>query len=65
MEIPVLMQSLKSNILSSTSLQMGKTSSGVVIAAVEQSRHKAWLLGERGNMALEADPTVCVSENVG
>ena len=35
MEIPVLVQSQKPSILSSTSLQMGKT------AAVEQSRRKA------------------------
>ena len=41
MEIPVLMRSLKSSILSSTSLQMGKTFWGVVNAAVEQSRRKA------------------------
>ena len=38
MEIPVLVWLLKSSILNSTSFQMGKTFSGVVIAAVEQSR---------------------------
>ena len=41
MEIPVLVRSLKSSILSSTSLQMDKTFGGVVSAAVEQSRRKA------------------------
>ena len=41
MEIPVLVQSLKSSILSSTSFQMGKTIGGVVSAAVEQSRRRA------------------------
>ena len=51
MEIPVLVRSLKSSILSSTSLQMDKTFWGVVRAAVEQSR-----LMEMGNDSLEADP---------
>ena len=37
MEIPVLVQSLKSSILSSTSFQMGKTFWGVASAAVEQT----------------------------
>ena len=41
MEIPVLVRTLNSSILSSTSFQMGKTFWGVVSAAVEQSRHKA------------------------
>ena len=41
MEIPVLMQSLKSSILNSTSFQMGKTFCGVVSAAAEQPRRKA------------------------
>ena len=41
MEIPVLLQSLKSSILSSTSLQMDKTFWWEVNAAVEQSRRKA------------------------
>ena len=41
MEIPVLVRSLKSSILSSTSFQMGKTFWWVVSAAVEQSRRKA------------------------
>ena len=40
MEIPVLVRSLKSSILSSTRFQMGKTFWGVVSAAVEQSRRK-------------------------
>ena len=41
MEIPILVWSLKSSILSSTSFQTGKTFWGVVSAAVEQSRRKA------------------------
>ena len=41
MEIPVLIRSLKSSILSSTSFQTGNTFWGVVSAAVEQSRRKA------------------------
>ena len=40
-EMPVLIRSLKSSILSSTSFQMDKTFWGVVSAAVEQSRCKA------------------------
>ena len=44
MEIPVLVQSLKSSILSSTSFQLDKTVWGVVSAAVEQSRRKANLV---------------------
>ena len=40
MEIPVLVRSLKTSILSSTSFQMGKTFWGVVSAAGEQSRRK-------------------------
>ena len=60
MEIPVLVLSLKSSILSSTSFQMGKTFWGGVSAAVEQSRCKAptWLLRETGNLALKADPRI-------
>ena len=46
MEIPVLVRLLKSSILSSTSFQMGKTSWGVVSAAVEQSRHKANMVAQ-------------------
>ena len=46
MEIPVLVRSLKSSILSSTSLQMGKTFWGVVSAAVEQSRRKANMVAQ-------------------
>ena len=41
MEIPVLIWSLKSSMLSSTSFQMGTTFLGVRSAAVEQSRRKA------------------------
>ena len=41
MDIPVLIRSLKSSILSSTSFQTGKTFWWVVSAAVEQSRRKA------------------------
>ena len=41
MEIPVLVRSLKSSILSSTSFQMGQIFWGVVSAAVEQSRREA------------------------
>ena len=48
MEIPVLVRSLKSSILSSTSFQMGKTFWGVASAAVEQSRRKA-------NMVVQGD----------
>ena len=40
MEIPVLVRSLKSSILSSTSFQMDKTFWGVGSAAVVQSRRK-------------------------
>ena len=46
MEIPVLVRSLKSSILSSTSFQMDKTFWGVVSAAVEQSRHKANMVAQ-------------------
>ena len=46
MEIPVLVRSLKSSILSSTSFQRGKTFRGVVSAAVEQSRRKANMVAQ-------------------
>ena len=46
MEIPVLIRSLKSSILSSTSFQMGKTFWGVVSAAVEQFRRKANMVAQ-------------------
>ena len=46
MEIPVLVRSLKSSILSSTSFQPGKTFWWVVSAAVEQSRHKANMVAQ-------------------
>ena len=48
MEIPVLVQSLKSSILGSTSFQMSKTFWGVVSAAVEQSRRKANMVAQGG-----------------
>ena len=47
MEIPVLVRSLKSSILSSTSFQMGKTFWGVV-----------GLLRETGNSSPEADTRI-------
>ena len=43
-EIPVLVQSLRSGIFSSTSFQMVKTLWGVVSVAVEQSMRKANLV---------------------
>ena len=46
MEIPVLVLSLKSSILSSTSFHMGKTFWGVMSAAVEQSRRKANMVAQ-------------------
>ena len=46
MEIPVLVQSLKSSILSSTSFQMVKNFWGVVSAAVEKSRRKANMVAQ-------------------
>ena len=46
MEIPVLVRSLKSSILSSTSFQVGKTFWEVVSAAVEQSRRKANMVAQ-------------------
>ena len=45
MEIPVLVPSLKSSILSSTTFQMGETFWGVS-AAVEQSRRKANMVAQ-------------------
>ena len=62
MEIPVLVRSLKSSILSSTSLQRDKTFWGVVSAAVEQASNlgvmPTLLLRDTGNSALESDPRV-------
>ena len=55
MEIPVLVQSLKMIILSSTSSQLDDSFLGEVNAAVEQSRHKAM---ERGNSAFDAYPRI-------
>ena len=46
MEIPVLIRSLKSCILSSTSLQMDNTFWEVVSAAVEQSRRNANMVAQ-------------------
>ena len=46
MEIPVLIRSLKSSILSSTTFQMGNTFWGVVSAAVEQSRRQANMVAQ-------------------
>ena len=46
MEIPVLVRSLKSSILSLTSFQLGKTFWKVVSAAVEQSRRKANMVAQ-------------------
>ena len=46
MEIPVLVRSLKSSILSSTSLQRDKTFWGVESAAVEPSRRKANMVAQ-------------------
>ena len=46
MEIPVLVGSLKSSIVSSTSFQLDKTFWGVVSAAVGQSRRKANMVAQ-------------------
>ena len=46
MEIPVLVPSPKSSILSSTSFQKGKTFWGVASAAVEQSRRRANMVAQ-------------------
>ena len=46
MEIPVLVRTLKSSILSSTSFQMGKTFWGVGSAAVEQFRSKSNMVAQ-------------------
>ena len=48
MEIPVIVRSLKSRLLSSTSFQMGKTFCGVATTAVEQSRRKANMVARGG-----------------
>ena len=53
-EIPVLVRSLKSSILSSNSFQIGKTFWGVGSLGVKPT----WLLRETGNSALEADPRI-------
>ena len=47
MEVQVLVQSLKSSILSSTSFQRDKTFWDVGSVAVEQSRHKANMAAQR------------------
>ena len=46
MEVPVLIQSLKSSILSLTSFQLDKTFQGVGSAAVEQLRCKANMVAQ-------------------
>ena len=46
MEIPVLVRSLKSSILSSTNSQLDDTFWGVVSAAVEQSRSEANMVAQ-------------------
>ena len=46
MEITVLRQSLKSSILSSTSFQLDKTFWEEVIASVERSRRKAYVVAQ-------------------
>ena len=46
LEIPVLVRSLKSSILSSTSFQMGKTFWRVVSAALEQFRREANMVAQ-------------------
>ena len=54
MEIPVLVQSLKSSILHSTSFQFGESFWGVGSAAVEQSRRKAYMVAQVD----KADPRI-------
>ena len=57
MEITVLIQSLKSSILRSASLQKESIFWGVVSAAVEQSRCKANMVAQGdGKFGPEADP---------
>ena len=46
MEIPVIVQSVKSSTLSSTNLQMGKAFWGVLSAAVEQSKRRANMVAQ-------------------
>ena len=58
MEIPVLVRSLKSSILRSICVQMGKTFWGVVSAAIEQSRRKA-------NMIAQGDLRVPTNHKMG
>ena len=60
MEIPVLVRSLKSTILSSTSSQMNKTVWEVLSAASsKQSRHKANVVAKGdGKIGPEADPRI-------
>ena len=64
MELPVLVWSLKSSILSSTIFQMGKTFWCVMSAAVEQSRCKANVVarGDGKFNPFEADPRVPPSQ---
>ena len=64
-EIPAHVRSLKSSILSVTSLQMDKTFLRVVNAAVEESRPKANMVTwETGNLALKADPSIPPKPNI-
>ena len=59
-EIPVLIGSQKSSILSSTSFQMGKTFWGVVSTAVEQSKRNANMVSQEDGKfgPLEAGPRI-------
>ena len=66
MEIPVLVQSLKSSILSSTNFQKNKTFWSVVSAAAEQSRCKANMVaGRTRNMAQRLTPESHKTKNGG
>ena len=53
MAIPVLIQSLKSSMLSTTSHQMDKTSWAVVCATVEQVRSKAKGIAQKRSLIQE------------
>ena len=64
MEIPVLVRSLKSSILSSTSFQMGKTFWGVVSAAVEQSRCKSNMVAQGNGKFGPLRPTPGSLQNI-
>ena len=65
MEIPALVRSLKSSILSSTSFRMGKIFWGAVSAAVKQSRREANMVAqETENSAPEADPRIPSNQKI-